>query len=328
MKKLNLSNHHGQNTETSLDSDLFPIRVLSEKTTVGTSTLRAWERRYGLLTPERTPKGHRLYSQNDVKRVNKILDLLDDGHSLPAITDMLSTNTDFEDDSAASLAEKLLPGDGSSVWTNFIETTLDATCDFNIERLDEIYNEATSLYPIDLVIARLIQPVLDKLGKAWIEHPERGIAEEHFYTSWLKNRIGARFHHSYSHAKGTRIVCACLPGSFHEVGLMLFALSALSRGYRVLYFGADLPLNQLNYIAQRSAAKAIVLGAHMQLTPEINTELVTLVSEQDVPVFIGGYDENIDSDAVQDNGGILLGSNIPVALRIFENHLKAYPTSV
>ena len=327
MKKINLNNSSASSTEVSGGNVLFPIRILSEKTTVGTSTLRAWERRYGLLTPERTPKGHRLYSQNDVKRVNKILDLLDDGHSLPAITDMLSTNTDYEGDSAANPAEKLRTGDGSSVWTNFIETTLDATRDFNIERMDEIYNEATSLYPIDLVIARLIQPVLDKLGKAWIEHPERGIAEEHFYTSWLKNRIGARFHHSYSHAKGTRIVCACLPGSFHEVGLMLFALSALSRGYRVLYFGADLPLNQLNYIAQRSAAKAIVLGAHMQLTPEINTELVTLVSEQDVPVFIGGYDENIDSDAVQDNGGVLLGSNIPVALRIFENHLKAYPTT-
>jgi hypothetical protein len=108
---------------------------------------------------------------------------------------------------------------------------------------------------------------------------------------------------------------------------MLFALSALSRGYRVLYFGADLPLNQLHYIAQRSAAKAIVLGAHMQLDTNINPELLSLVSEIDTPVFIGGYDENIDSDAVQANGGILLGSNIPVALRIFENHLKAYPTT-
>lgn len=325
MKKLNLSNNRVQNTEKSLDSDLFPIRVLSEQTTVGTSTLRAWERRYGLLTPKRTPKGHRLYSQNDVKRVHKILDLLDDGHSLPTIADMLSTDSVSDADSATQ--EPLLSEAGASVWTEFVETTLSATQDFNIERMDEVYNEATSLYPVDLVIARLIQPVLDTLGTGWIEHPERGIAEEHFYTSWLKNRIGARFHHSYSHAKGARIICACLPGSFHEVGLMLFALSALSRGYRVLYFGADLPLDQLHYIAQRSAAKAIVLGAHMQLDTNLNPDLLSLVSGIDTPVFIGGYDENIDADAVQANGGILLGSNIPVALRIFENHLKAYPAT-
>lgn len=310
---------------SSRDNNVFPIRILSEKTTVGTSTLRAWERRYGLLTPERTPKGHRLYSESDVKRVHKILVLLEDGHSLPVIADMLAANKNYESNEVTS-QEKVISGESISVWTSFVETTLVATSDFNIERMDAIYNEATSLYPIDLVITNLIEPVLNNLGTGWIEHPERGIAEEHFYTSWLKNRIGARFQHSYSHAKGARIVCACLPGSFHEVGLMLFALSALSRGYRVLYFGADLPLNQLSYITQRSAAKAVVLGAHMQLNNDINTELLTHISNIDIPVFIGGYDENIDISAVQTSGGILLGSNIPVALRIFESYVKAHPS--
>ena len=107
---------------------------------------------------------------------------------------------------------------------------------------------------------------------------------------------------------------------------MLFALSALARGYRVLYFGADLPLNQLSYITQRSAAKAVVLGAHMQLNNDLNTELATHISDLDIPVFIGGYDENIDTSAVQTSGGVLLGSNIPVALRIFESYVKAHPT--
>lgn len=308
---------------TTLESELFPIRVLADKTTVGTSTLRAWERRYGLLTPERTPKGHRLYSANDVKRVHKILDLLEDGHSLPLIADMLSTEKNSTTNDAYS------PGNinsalTTSAWETFVENTLIATADFNIERLDAIYNEATSLYPIDMVITRLIEPVLDKLGTGWIEYPDRGIAEEHFYTSWLKNRIGARFQHSYSHAKGARIVCACLPGSFHEVGLMLFALSTLARGYRVLYFGADLPLNQLTYINQRSAAKAIVLGAHTQVNKDVNAELASLIPTIKTPVFVGGLDNQINSDVIESNGGILLGSNIQVALRIFENHVPAY----
>ena len=311
---------------SSYETDLFPIRVLSEKTTVGTSTLRAWERRYGLLTPQRTPKGHRLYSGDDATQVNKILNLLDDGHSLPVIADMLKANKNAGM-SEQGTKETLVSEESSSIWTSFIETTLEANSDFNVERLDAIYNEATSLYPIDLVIARLIEPVLNNLGTVWIKRPERGIAEEHFYTSWLKNRIGARFQHSYSHAKGSRIVCACLPGSFHEVGLMLFALSALSRGYRVLYFGADLPLDQLSYITQRSAAKAIVLGAHMPLDNDLNSELVTHISNLDVPVFIGGYDDNLDTSAVQTSGGVLLGSNIPVALRIFESYVKAHPTT-
>ena len=313
-------------SEPTPDTKLFPIRVLAEKTAVGTSTLRAWERRYGLLQPQRTPKGHRLYSQKDVKRVAKILDLLNDGHSLPSIAEMLAIQNEADDAVKIGL-ENVLSAAMSSVWFDLIEATLEATEDFNIERIDAIYNEASSLYPVDMVTDRLIQPVITSLGKAWIEYPEKGIAQEHFYTSWLKNRLGARFHHNYSHAKGARIICACLPGSYHEIGLMLFSLSALARGYRVLYFGADLPLNQLSYIRERSAAKAIVLGAHKTMSNIVSTELIELMPKLKTPVFIGGTDELNSLDSFQNAGGILLGSNISVALSIFESRIQVYPAT-
>lgn len=80
----------GDMKSMALDAmERLPIRLLSEKTGVGASTLRAWERRYGMLTPERTPKGHRLYSVEDVRRVEHILTLLEEGHSLPAIAKVL-----------------------------------------------------------------------------------------------------------------------------------------------------------------------------------------------------------------------------------------------
>jgi methanogenic corrinoid protein MtbC1 len=224
-------------------------------------------------------------------------------------------------------ADSESPSSLSSIWSELIEGTLDATSDFNAERIDSIYNEASSLYPVDMVTERLIQPTIEQLGEAWKKYPERGIAEEHFYTSWLKNRLGARFHHAYSHARGARIICACMPGSYHEIGLMLFALSALARGYRVLYFGADLPLNQLTYIAQRSAAKAIVLGAQAHLDHKMNAELVELVRKLDTPVFIGGNDEFIDTNTFENAGGTLLGPNISVALKVFESHVPAYTTT-
>ena len=314
---------------SQLDSDIerFPIRILSEKTSVGTSTLRAWERRYGLLKPERTPKGHRLYSDTDVNRVLKILDLLNDGHSLPAITEILSAENTYtrhenlyeEDEISIPPSEAL-----SNIWDGFIKSTIEASIDFNIERIDAVYNEASSLYPVDMVTDRLVQPTITILGNRWKEHPDSGIAEEHFYTSWLKNRLGARFHHSYTQARGTRIICACAPGSYHELGLMLFALSALARGYRVLYFGADLPLNQLHYISKRSAAKAVVLSAQSQVDKNINSELSSLLNQLDTPVFMGGSNELINKDEFQSKGGILLGSNVSVALKVFESHVPAY----
>ena len=75
-------------------NELFPIRALAEQTAIGSSTLRAWERRYGLLKPHRTPKGHRLYSQSDVVRVRKIVELLEDGHSHKDIADIFRIEED------------------------------------------------------------------------------------------------------------------------------------------------------------------------------------------------------------------------------------------
>ena len=333
-----MTNSEPLNSRDISEQSLFPIRVLAEKTSVGSSTLRAWERRYGLLHPERTPKGHRLYSEQDIRRVLKILDLLNDGHTLPSISQMLSIeNTSIESVNPYDIPNKeSSPSDTIScmadspmttLWDDYINTTLEATRDFNIERIDAIYNEASSLYPIDMVTDRLIQPAISKLGNSWKVHPERGVAEEHFYTSWLKNRLGARFHHAYSQARGTRIICACVAGSFHEIGLMLFSLSALARGYRVLYFGADLPLDQLQYITQRSAAKAVVLGTQMKMNKNVNDELSCLVGQLNTPVFIGVPDQLIDTDAFQASGGILLGARVSVALKVFENHVPAYSGS-
>jgi len=334
MSKLNIMNRVTHNTEQNPDQERFPIRLLAEKTSVGTSTLRAWERRYGLLHPERTPKGHRLYSNKDTQRVLKILDLLNDGHSLPTISEILSVeNTSTasinlyepkDTKSSPSIANTAM----ATIWDEYIKSTIEATCDFNVERIDTIYNEASSLYPVDMVTDLLIQPVLAILGNRWKEHPERGVAEEHFYTSWLKNRLGARFHHAYSQARGARIICACVPGSFHEIGLMLFALSALARGYRVLYFGADLPLDQLTYITQRSAAKAVILGAQTQMDKNVNEGLTELINKLNIPVFIGGPDDLIDTKTFQASGGILLGSNVSVALKVFESHVPAYSSAL
>jgi hypothetical protein len=108
---------------------------------------------------------------------------------------------------------------------------------------------------------------------------------------------------------------------------MLFSLSALSRGYRVLYFGADLPLNQLPYIVKRSAARAVVIAVQDHMHASTTNELPALVSKLNTPVFIGGSNRLVDTSAFQTSGGILLGENISVALRVFESHVPAYPAT-
>ncbi|MES9971877.1 MAG: MerR family transcriptional regulator [Candidatus Thiodiazotropha sp.] len=299
--------------------DGFPIRVLAERTGVGASTLRAWERRYNLLTPQRTPKGHRVYSEKDAEIVERVVELLHEGHSLPTIARLIHQ--------PEQRMESWQPGvDLSGVWRDYLQDTLRAISDFSHERIEAVFNQASSLYPLDMVMERLIEPALVALGENWQSSPA-GIAEEHFYSSWLRNRLGARFHHGYSQAVGARIVCACIPGDNHDIGLLLFALSAQSRGYRVLYFGQNLPLEQIPLIVESSGARAVVLSARAKLTEDQDSRLAALTQQSAVPVMLGGHSSDMPLRAFEAAGGILLGGQILPALQVLTSRVEVHSGS-
>lgn len=304
------------NSKDADATERLPIRLLSERTGVGASTLRAWERRYGMLTPERTPKGHRLYTPEDVRRVRHILTLLDEGHSLPVIAKLLKQG-------AATAEPARHHREQAGVWSDYQDGTRRAIHEFSTERLESIFNEASSLYPVDMVTERLIEPVLVELGRQW-QQRKTGIAEEHFYTSWVRNRLGARFHHAIGQARGARILCAGLPGTRHEIGLLLYSLSALSRGYRVLYLGADLPLDQVPLVVSRSAIRGVVLSARSEIDEAMQKELAHLSGLLEVPLMLGGPCSDRPLNLFENAGGVRLGSRIAVALQVLGSHVPLF----
>jgi DNA-binding transcriptional MerR regulator len=294
----------------------FPIRVLAERTGVGNSTLRAWERRYNLLTPQRTPKGHRIYSERDVRIVERVVELLREGHSLGSIAKQIHMPQQHNQPGKSETGMR-------GVWGDYLRHTLRAIGDFSHERIEAVFNEASSLYPIDMVTERLIEPTLITLGARWQSNPA-GIAEEHFYTCWVRNRLGARFHHGYSQAKGARILCACLPGEHHEIGLMLFALAAQSRGYGVLYFGPDLPLAQIPLIVRESAVRAVILSARTPLIEDQDRALAGLSEQSTVPLMLGGQASDTPLPNFESAGGVRLGSRLSVALHLLTSRVAVH----
>ncbi|NIO40183.1 MAG: MerR family transcriptional regulator, partial [Burkholderiales bacterium] len=85
--------------------------------------------------------------------------------------------------------------------------------------MEEIYNDAMSLYPVDVVNRRLLVPLLRALGERWANQ-EAGVAEEHFFAAYMRNKLGARFHHRTRHSAGPLLVTACIEGERHEIGLL------------------------------------------------------------------------------------------------------------
>jgi DNA-binding transcriptional MerR regulator len=292
---------------------LLPIRTVAAVTGVNPVTLRAWERRYGLITPQRTPKGHRLYTRQDVERIERIVELLSQGISVGQIKPLLEHTSD---------TTTLLPAaDDIDIWQRYRDRMLAAIEAFDEPLLENIYNDALSLYPVDLVTRNLTMALLNLLGQRWKQRTA-GIAEEHFFSAYLRNKLGARIHHLNRRARGPLLLLACLPNELHDFGLLLFALAAVESGYRVLILGADTPLAQIRAVLDRKPCAAVALSSSTRPARAVlATEFPALTRKPGPPVFIGGATAVALKDRLEQCGLLCVGDEIPTALKIIDKML-------
>lgn len=297
---MNAARHKADNG----NNQLYPIGTVSMLTGVNPVTLRAWERRYGLIKPHRTDSGHRLYRAGDVERIREILRLMDEGIPVSRIDAALRQQTQ-----AAS--ERAVP----DIWADSRERMVTAVTRFDEAGLESVYSEAMGLYPVDVVTRQLLLPLLRTLGERWAT-AEGNVAEEHFFSLYLRNKLGARFHHRSTHPQGPRLLAACLPGEHHEIGLLLFALAAHDRGYNVTLLGADMPLEELPLVARRTHSAAIVLaGAVAPDADVLYRRLPALTRGLRLPVFIGGACVRECREVIEKTGATPIGEDVTLGLR-------------
>jgi MerR family transcriptional regulator, light-induced transcriptional regulator len=281
--------------------ELYPIRVVCSLTGVNPVTLRAWERRYGLIEPVRTASGHRMYTQEHIDRVRQVLSLLDKGISIGH--------------ASRRLARAPSSKSANDQWSAQRERMITAITRFDEEALDGIYNEALGLYPLQVVTNLLLVPLLDELGRRW-QSSDGSVAEEHFFSMYLRNKLGARFHHRTRLTTGPKLLCACVPGESHEFGLLLFALAAHEAGLRCVLLGANTPLSELPLACRSAQCDAIVISGST-VSPEdlLREQLPALLLAAGRPVFVGGPIAAQHREAITRLGAIPLGVNIARGVR-------------
>ncbi|HEY5776011.1 MAG TPA: MerR family transcriptional regulator [Xanthomonadales bacterium] len=297
-----------ERTNEATETALYPIRTVSELTRVNAITLRAWERRYGLFEPVRKASGHRLYTQEHIDLITRVVGLLDRGMRIGQVKAQLDAEANAR---AASAPENMMLND---FWGRYLQRMIAAVIQFNEAGLEETYGTALSLYPMDEVTEKLLMPLLQELGRRW-EQGDGSIAEEHFFAFYIRNKLGARFHHRPKSKTGAKILLACLPGDRHETGLLLFALAASSAGYQTILLGADMPLEDLPAVAAKTGARAIVLSGTLQPGSELlERALPRLAGQTEVPVFVGGHASVKVHDALNKTGVKALGTDLNMGL--------------
>ncbi len=296
-----------------MSKGLYPIRTISAMTGVNPVTLRAWERRYGLIRPQRTPKGHRLYTERDIDRIQQVLALLDRGIPISQAQQVL----DDPEPAAAPVDTTATPADAASAWEDQQQQWRAAVADLDEHALDSAYCGTLTLFPVDHTHERLVRPLLAELAAvAGESHKEA--ARYRFFSAFLRNKLGARFHHQSIHASGPRLVAATPAGECDDVGLLLAAVSAQARGYRVVLLGNSVTATTLITACSLTSASGVLISSARRRPPH---DLVAALDHGRMPVFC------LDAAAHWANGpanGTLIPVRDPTRLlRILAHHLPA-----
>ncbi|GAB2727621.1 MerR family transcriptional regulator [Halomonas garicola] len=229
------------------DTPLYPIREVSRLTGVNSVTLRAWERRYGLIRPQRTPKGHRLYAQDDITRIERILQWLNRGVPVSQVADLINQPEAVE-----------TPAPTSDDWDSQRRQLITLVDALNTQRLEILYHQSLALYPLGTAVSELWQPVINALEARWQETPD--VAARRAFEALLRSQVGIRLHYANQATRGPLVLLTPRPGEPGPLWVLLAALLASEQGYRVQLFDQGLPLDALPRAVSRLHASMVLFA--------------------------------------------------------------------
>lgn len=257
-------------------------------TGVNPVTLRAWERRYGLIRPQRTPKGHRLYTERDIDRINQILVLLDRGIPISQARQVLD-----EGDADASTTATETTDPGEDTWNALLTRMRTAVTVYDEQTLAECYEEACSLFAAGQVQQNLLTPLHRQFADGGTAEDQ---ASHAFLHSWLRTILCTRLHHRCRRAAGPRVLLAPMKSGADEIPLLLLALVLIDHGFRTVLLGYGVTMEAIATAARQSGAESVVLwnSGDTDTAPEGFDGLTG-----DSPVFIAGNTQPLQEHAEQ-----------------------------
>jgi len=271
------------------------IGELSKRSGVSPELLRAWERRYGLLSPTRSGGGLRLYSLDDLERVRLMRRHLDGGLAAAEAAALVSRSPVS---GSVGEAPAVSPPEAQSE----LAAALDA---FDEPTAQGLIDQLLATTTLDTFLAEVVLPYLRELGERW-ERGQASVAQEHFASNVLRGRL-LGLSRGWGLGLGPLALLACLPGEQHELGLVAFGLALRARGWRIGYLGSDAPLETVSRAADSLRPDLVVLSAVSdERVRAAGDELRSLAARHRVAVGGAGA----AGEAAEDVGAIALAGDV------------------
>jgi MerR family transcriptional regulator, light-induced transcriptional regulator len=254
---------------------LLRIGELSRRLGVSDYVLRAWEGRYGLLQPVRSPGGFRLYSEADEARIRRMQAYLAEGLSAAE-----AARAALEGDTRLNPGQATGPA-GSEPFAG-LRRALDA---FDEPAAQTVLDRLMAELSLPAVLRDVVLPYLADLGERW-QLGTASIAAEHFASNLIRGRL-AGLARGWGNGHGPQALLACPPGELHDMALMIFGIVLNRNGWRIGYLGPSTPVDELARVAGTSRPDLVVLAATVPGVLEpLHPELTSLARH--VPLALAG----------------------------------------
>lgn len=232
------------------------IGELSRRVGVSPDVLRAWERRYGVLSPRRSSAGQRLYTAADEQRVRRMQRSISSGYSPGVAARLAIRETEAAGAEPAAVAADAVAVPALGELAGTLRDSLLALADGRANRTLDLLLTG---YGTEPVVVRVILPLLHEIGERWARN-ELTVGQEHFASGLLTGRLRA-LSRGWDEGDGPRVLAACPAGEAHDLGLLCFSLLMRQRGLRITYLGASVPSDSLFDAAERvQPALAVIAG--------------------------------------------------------------------
>lgn len=271
----------------------YPIKVVSQITGLSVFVIRAWEKRYDVVTPSRTETNRRLYSEEDIEKLKLLNEAVKAGHNIGGIAGLevgelksILSNEPATSISKDSESEEDFVTDTKSI----LEQCIEAVKIYDAKTLETILLKASTKLSQPQLIEDLIIPLVYKIGDLWHDGDIR-IANEHLASSVIRSFLTNLIEKHIPSINSPVIICATPRGQDHELGALIAGLTAASVGWKVIYLGPNLPEEEIAAVSDSLNARVVALSiVYPSDDPQLIKDLVNLnkMLRPNVTLIAGG----------------------------------------
>ena len=308
---------------------VYNLMVALKETGLKADVLRAWERRYDLPHPQRTAGRQRLYSDYDIATIkwlkNKQAEGLSISRAVQLWKDLLAAGGDPLKDSAdVKSSTYISPSDGMSIEI-LRQQWLEGCLAFDAVKAEDALNQAFALYPVEKTCSAVLRQGLNTIGEQWY-FGKISVQQEHFSSSLAMRRLETLLSAAPQPTRPQTVLVGCPAGEMHTFPAIMLSLFLQRKGLKVVYLGADIPIEQMDTTIEAIHPDLVVLSAQQLVSAASLSAASLVLHERHIPLAYGGLIFNRVPDLRQRIAATFLGESLEAATDQIEQLIQSPAT--